>query len=32
LHAYLSAKLGDAALALRHLIGDRPFGRVVLMP
>jgi NADPH:quinone reductase len=25
-------KLGDAAEALRHLIEDRPFGRVVLMP
>jgi NADPH2:quinone reductase len=25
-------KLGDAAEALRHLIEDRPFGRVVLVP
>jgi len=24
-------KLGDAAEALRHLIEDRPFGRVVLV-
>jgi NADPH:quinone reductase len=24
-------KLGEAAEALRHLIEDRPFGRVVLM-